>query len=716
MRLSDGSVVIAGDFSRVDGLTRRGLARILADGSLDPNFAPNLVGSVTSLARDSSDQIFVAGAFGYVGNVLRRNLAKLTPAGVVVAAWQSSETCIGSGRIAVDADNNLLVPSCSRLVTGSPNRYRSQLLKLSGSTGALLNSSVAVVESPVTYIATYGVETAGSEIYLGGRFATVNAVTRANLARLDAAGVVDAAFNPAPNGALARVLVSADSIYLAGSFTQVAGQSRSNLARLQLSGSLATAFAPAANAAPSDLLLDGSTLYAAGGFSAIGGLSRFCAAAVDASSGVGVASFSVQAGNAPCSVLARSGSAVMVGGNFVDIAGAQRLGIARVDPVSGSNLPTALVSRAAVVRTLVRQPDGATLIGGHFVRIGAGQRGLARVTAAGGLDSSFDPQVAGQVYALAVGAAGEIYLAGEFSAVEGVSRIGVAKLQPDGSLDSTFNANLSSSAYALLTLPDGLVIGGGFAQASSTARRGLAKVDFTTGALDAAWAPLPSTGALVFALDTDSNNGVYAGGSFTTMGGTARTNVARVSATGTGSLDTGWTANANSTVRALLVDGSSVFIGGSFTTLGGTARRGLGKVNASAPATLQSFDVGTDALTTFALGKAQDGGLLVGGSMSRIGGVFRSNAAKLDPTTAAVDPNWNPSFDGIVYAILPGYGDTPLVARNPLVEQNVGFGGAFEFIGNVEMPGFTATPDAAPLSDGVFCNGFENASCVLLRN
>jgi len=38
---------------------------------------------------------------------------------------------------------------------------------------------------------------------------------------------------------------------------------------------------------------------------------------------------------------------------------------------------------------------------------------------------------------------------------------------------------------------------------------------------------------------------------------------------------------------------------------------------------------------------------------------------KLNPTTGVVDPLWSPSFDNTVRAILPGYGITPAVNRNP---------------------------------------------------
>jgi uncharacterized delta-60 repeat protein len=61
----DGSLVVAGDFGRVNDLPCRGLARFEADGSLDPTFdwGDGLDGRVTCLAVDRDEGILLGGAF-----------------------------------------------------------------------------------------------------------------------------------------------------------------------------------------------------------------------------------------------------------------------------------------------------------------------------------------------------------------------------------------------------------------------------------------------------------------------------------------------------------------------------------------------------------------------------------------------------------------------------------------------------------------------------
>ena len=89
------------------------------------------------------------------------------------------------------------------------------------------------------------------KLLVGGQFTAVGGVSRSNLARLNADGSVDTAFNPAPNGPVRALLVQRDGrIVLGGDFTTVqpgttgAAVTRNRLARLNADGSIDTAFNP----------------------------------------------------------------------------------------------------------------------------------------------------------------------------------------------------------------------------------------------------------------------------------------------------------------------------------------------------------------------------------------------------------------------------------------------------------------------------------------
>jgi len=81
--LNDGAVLAGGDFTRVNGFARQGLARFRADGSLDDTFAPtpDPATSLWSLAVQPDGMVLIGGAFLRVNGVQRPWLARLKPAG-----------------------------------------------------------------------------------------------------------------------------------------------------------------------------------------------------------------------------------------------------------------------------------------------------------------------------------------------------------------------------------------------------------------------------------------------------------------------------------------------------------------------------------------------------------------------------------------------------------------------------------------------------------
>jgi uncharacterized delta-60 repeat protein len=76
----DGKIIIGGDFTSVDGVPRDHLARLNADGSLDPSFSPKLDGSeVRKVLVQKDGRILVAGHFTNVEGASRTSLVRLKP-------------------------------------------------------------------------------------------------------------------------------------------------------------------------------------------------------------------------------------------------------------------------------------------------------------------------------------------------------------------------------------------------------------------------------------------------------------------------------------------------------------------------------------------------------------------------------------------------------------------------------------------------------------
>src|SRR5262249_47767975 len=108
------------------------------------------------------------------------------------------------------------------------------------------------------------------------------------------------------------------------------------------------------------------------------------------------------------------------------------------------------------------------------------------------------------------------------------------------------------------------------------ARNGLAKIpELGDGTADATWDPNVVAGAL-YAMATDGGN-VYIGGAFVeSVGGQPRSNLAKISGSGTGAVDPLWDPDVNDIVFALAASSNgTVYAGGQFNEIDGEIRLGL---------------------------------------------------------------------------------------------------------------------------------------------
>ena len=167
------------------------------------------------------------------------------------------------------------------------------------------------------------------------------------------------------------------------------------------------------------------------------------------------------------------------------------------------------------VNALALQPDGKILVGGSFDTVAdIGRTNLARLNHDGSLDTNFITSLTDsdgtQVSLLAMQTNGQIMVVRNFTSVDGAFA-GLARINPDGSFDTNFNSfvgialtneitdqygnpyagnPLSPTIQALIVQPDGeILIGGTFDSVNGIARTNLARLNpdgsldgsFTTG-------------------------------------------------------------------------------------------------------------------------------------------------------------------------------------------------------------------------------------------
>jgi len=151
--------------------------------------------------------------------------------------------------------------------------------------------------------------------------------------------------------------------------------------------------------------------------------------------------------------------------------------------------------------------------------------------------------------------------------------------------------------YALAVSGSDLYAGGGFTSAGGTAANNIARWDGSS------WSALGSgvrgsdpsgNGPFVLALAASGSN-LYAGGQFTTLGVSAANYIAKWDGSSWSALGSGM----NNTVNALAVSGSDLYAGGDFTTAGGKVSPYIARAYLLALPTLSVLRSGTNVTVSW---------------------------------------------------------------------------------------------------------------------
>jgi hypothetical protein len=641
-----GGYYIGGYFTKVGGLTRKYIAHVLADGSVDPSFNPSANNYVRDLAVSGST-VYAGGDFSSIGGQTRNYIAALDATTGSVLPWNPN----ANDTVAA------LAVSGSTVYAGGEfhsigGQTRNHIAALDPATGAATSWNPDAGGAGYPYVSALVVS--GTTVYAGGSFSSIGGQSRNNIAALDSTVATGnaTAWDPNANSAVNALAVSGSTVYAGGGFRTIGGASRNYIAALDatVNTNNATAWNPNASGTVSSwnpdasgdvnaLAVSGSIVYAGGFFTTIGGATRNYVAALDSATGTATA-WNPNA-NGPVGALTVSDSTIYAGGTFSAMGQQFRPHVAQLD--ASGNVTSWYATPNNTVRALA--VSGSTVYaGGDFTMVsGQAHTRIAAIDAGTGLATAWDPNADARVWALAVSGS-TVYAGGDFTSIGGQSRNRIAALDATVNTNNAtaWNPNAQSTVAALAVSGSTVYVGGGFNAIGGQSRGGIAALDATTGTATS-WNP--NANSAVWALAV-SGSTIYAGGAFTTIGGQTRNHIAAIP---TGSnTPTSWDPNANSTVNALAVKGSKVYAGGYFTSMGGQTRNRIAALDASGAAT--AWDPNADA-RVWALA-VSGSSVYAGGEFTTVGGQARPYLARFSTLPAgSMSLNGDATYGGSVVTI-----------------------------------------------------------------
>ncbi|MEE8399226.1 MAG: chitobiase/beta-hexosaminidase C-terminal domain-containing protein [Desulfobacterales bacterium] len=586
---------IAGDFTRVGEFNILHLAHILPDKTLDTIFAPVsslLDGSINAMVLDGG-MLYVGGDFTlFSGSDLPGVVAIDTEALAINTIWRPAPDK-GDDTASVDAlavSGTLLYIAGDFTTIGGESRSGLAAVEVAGGEDILGAADAAWDPNPGSGT-VHAMMISGSTLYAGGTFSSIGGQTRSRLAATQLAdgantGLANATWNPGVTGtSVAGLLVSGNRLYVSGRFTAIGGQVRNNIAVIDTvgtgdgTGRANATWNPNITATSvSALALDGTgnRLYVGGDFSSVGGLVRHHIAVVDAAgsgdgSGNPDASWDPDANQPVASlVLSSEGSRLYMGGRFNSIGVLARNRIAAIDKTTG--IATDWNPGANGTVNCLTLSGNTLYAGGLFTTIGGQARNrVAALDVTTNAATTWDPNAnAGVNSILAEGTT--LYVGGDFTTIGGSARGRIAALNTATSTATPWDPDADDSVNALLLSGSTLYVGGSFTEVGGSPRSNIAALDTAvdTGAASA-WDPqadavsgISTVNALAL-FDTT----LYVGGTFDTIGGESRNNIAALDTALDTDSATSWDPDIDDTVHTMALNGTTLYVGGIFGWTGG---------------------------------------------------------------------------------------------------------------------------------------------------
>ncbi len=534
------------------------------------------------------------------------------------------------------SDGKLIVGGDFTTYSGSSNLYLVRI----NSDGTKDTTFTATINSAVY---TAAVQSDG-KIVIGGAFTTVNGVAVPRIARLNTNGTRDTTWNPGTAGAnnvVRNVNIQSDGKILAvGDFTAYSGSTRNRIVRTETNGTIDTTFnigTGLAAAAYNVYIQSDGKIITAGAFTTYSGSTNNRIVRIN-TNGTKDTSFTIGSGfnNVVYISSLQPDEKIIAGGLFTTYSGSSNNYIVRINSDgtkdSTFNVGTGLnTSWGGGLNNSIAYDteNNVYLASDNITYSGSAVPRIFKLKSDGTLDTTYDAGVGLNRLAIANLVSGSrVYTAGIFTNYKAAGATGIAMVSDSATLSASFNPGIgfNSDVWAMTKQSTGrIIVGGAFTNYSGSASIRIVGIN-NDGTVDSGFnVGTVGAGNIVYALDTQTDDKIIAGGTFTTYSGssTSTTRLMRLNINGNQDLTYNTGAGLNSyPFRVLARANGKIFVTGLFTTYSGSAINYIMQTNSDGTRDT-SFNVGT-GLNAGAFGYTavtqSDDKLIVGGNFTTYSG------------------------------------------------------------------------------------------------
>jgi uncharacterized delta-60 repeat protein len=473
--LASGKILVGGGFASFNGVTKANMVRLNSDGATDDTFVAAADGLISQMVVMPDNSIFIIGSFSIIDGASTGSYARVTPDGALMNNFALKQ---GPFIFRAMANDSKLIVSTSATV------YKLSRLNADGTLDGLFSQN-AIFKNAGGVISS--MQRSG-KIIIGGQMLYLNGAEKKFLARLTPDGKPDNTFNigTGPNSTISSIVIQPDDkILLGGLFMTFHDQSAMRILRLNSDGSTDQSFV----SPPSDFGSIYSMALQNDGKIIVSGLFPWQYKGATVSNifrlnADGSLDQSFNVGQGPNSVvnisLIQPDGKIVAFGDFSLWDGNPASRVVRLN--TDGSLDTSFTPGSGFdnsTTTAALTPDNKIMVGGYFQSFnGVPVPYLTRLNPSGMRDTSFNPILPGTlnpVSSLVVRSDGKVMVGKRKYPFAGDYPTYFFQVNPDGSPDPDFLFQGPNQGvdYILNGIDESIIVSGGFNSVNGVPRIGM---------------------------------------------------------------------------------------------------------------------------------------------------------------------------------------------------------------------------------------------------